>query len=142
MDKILKLGLYGLGVSAVLIGGAMAIFGSNAVVTFFNNLLGLFYSDGAITDLASPNVDSELRFYGIMFAFYGAILLQTAHDIERYFARVPPLLAVFALAGFARLIGYIIIGQPHMLFIVLMVIEFLLPAILIFCWYQQKRNVV
>ena len=140
MDKILKLGLYGLGVTAVLFGGAMAFFGSHAVFTLFNNLLGLFYSDGAITDLASPNVDSELRFCGIMFAFYGAILLQTAHGIERYFARIPLLLAVFALAGFSRLIGYIIIGKPNMLFIVLMVMELLLPAILIFCWHQQKRN--
>jgi len=38
--------------------------------------------------------------------------------------------------------GYVIIGKPHMLFIVLMVIEFLLPVILIFCWLQQKRNAV
>jgi len=140
MGMILKLGLYGLGIAALLIGGSMAVFGSNEVVTFFNNTFSLFYNDGPIADLATANVDSELRFYGVMFAFYGCILLQTAQNIDRYFTRIPFLLTTFALAGFARLIGFYIVGQPHTLFIVLMIVEFTLPAVLIICWYQQKRH--
>ena len=140
MDNIIKFGLFSLGIAAILIGGSIAIFGSNAVVTFFNGVLSLFYNDGEITDLASPNVDNELRFYGVMFAFYGLILVQTASDIKKYFARIPLLLTVFALAGLARLIGYLFVGKPQMLFIVLMAIEFTLPAILILCWYKRKKD--
>lgn len=140
MGMILKLGLYGLGTTALVFGVSMAVFGSNAVFTFFNSALSLFYNDGPIADLASPNVDSELRFCGVMFAFYGCILLQTAQNIGRYFTRIPFLLAAFALAGFARVIGFNILGKPHTLFTVLMILELTLPAVLIICWYQQKKH--
>ena len=143
MNHLLKLGLYGLGLSAILIGGSIALFGSHSVVTFFENALSIFYVSSPTTDLASPNVDSELRFYSVMFVFYGGVLVQTARNLELYSARVPLLLAVFFLAGVARLLGCVFVGVPQMLFLILMVIELTLPVILFICWLLRKpRNKV
>ena len=142
MDTVLKLGLYGLGIAAILIGGAMALVGPHAVGAFFNSMLSMVHDAGPVTDLAAPNVDSEMRFYGVMFVFYGGVLVLTARDIERTAARVPLLLAVFALAGLARLIGTLTIGKPHALFQLLMAIEFILPAILLVCWFGRRKKVV
>lgn len=139
MAKLLTAGLYVIGLSATLIGGPISIFGGDAVASFFNAVLNLIYSDGPIREFANANVDSELRFYGVWFAFYGLILIQTAQNIERYFTRVPILLLAFALAGLARVLGFIFTGRPHMLFTILMVIELVLPALLLICWYRHKK---
>lgn len=137
---LLLFGLYGLGLSGVLIGGAMALFGPHAVGTFFNVALGLSQSAGPVTDLASVNVESEMRFYALMFVFYGGVLIHTARHVEIHFKRVPLLLSVFFLAGVARLLGYVSVGKPHMLFITLMVIELGLPVLLLGLWWLQSRR--
>ena len=140
VETTLKLGLYFLGMAAICIGGSMALFGPHAVGTFFNTILNFVYDAGPLQDLDPVNVDSEMRFYAVMFVFYGGVLIQTVRDLDRYAARVPLLLGVFALAGTARLIGFLTTGQPHALFILLMSIEFALPAVLYVCWLGRKRN--
>lgn len=137
---LLLFGLYGLGISAMLIGCAMALFGPHAVGTFFNTGLGLETLAGPVTDLASANVDSEMRFYALMFVFYGGVLVQTAKDVDTHFKRVPLLLSIFFLAGSARSLGYVFTGKPHLLFIILMCVELGLPLFLLICWRLQKRS--
>ena len=137
---LLIIGLYGLGLSGVLIGSAMAIFGPYAVGTFFNVVLGLSKTHGPVTDLASVNVESEMRFYALMFVFYGSVLIHTAKDINIHYKRVPLLVSVFLLAGVARFIGYINVGTPHMLFVILMIIELGLPLLLLLLWALNSRQ--
>lgn len=138
---LLKFGLWGLGLSAILIGGALAFFGSHDVANFFANGIRLFHDVYVITDLASPNIESELRFFGMMFVFYGVALIQTVRDLDKYASRVPFLLAVFFLSGLARAKGYIDVGPPHALFTGLMGIELGLPVLLIILWkFRQKAH--
>ena len=136
----LKFGLYGLGLSAILIGSGLSIFGPEWVANFFNQTFGLIKLDGAITDLATVNIESELRFFGVMFAFYGAVLLWAARDYLGQFSMIPVLLLVFFLSGLARLLGYVTEGPPHLLFKVLMAIEIGLPIILWVCWLMERRR--
>jgi len=137
---LVKFGLWGLGASAVLIGSGLSLFGPEAVANFFNHTFGLINIDGPITDLASLNIESELRFFGMMFVFYGAVILWTLRDYETRYRMVPVLLGVFFLAGIARLIGFAVEGPPQLLFKVLMIIELGLPIILGLCWWADRKN--
>lgn len=59
-----------------------------------------------MTDLSSVNVDSEMRFYGIMFLFYGGCIIWMLRDYSARYRFVPFLMAVFFLAGIDRMIGF------------------------------------
>ena len=138
-DALLKLGLWGLGLSAIFIGSALAFFGSHDVANFFASGIRFFHDVDIIADLATPNVESELRFFGLMFVFYGGVLIHTVKRLDLYASRVPVLLGVFFLSGLARLKSYFEIGPPHNLFIGLMAIELGLPVLLFIFWkFRQK----
>ena len=116
------------------IGTAIVVFGINAVGQFFNALISILYNAGPLTELGAPNDDSELRFYSVFFVTYGVILFQTARDLARHGSRLPLLLGLFFLGGIARLLSYLTIGQPHALFMLLMIIELAMPPILYGLW--------
>lgn len=139
---LLKFGLWGLGISAILIGGGLSLFGSDTVASFFNHTFRLIKTDGPITDLATANVESELRFFGMMFVFYGASIIWVLRDYRARFKVVPILLSVFFLAGLGRLIGLIYEGVPHLLFGILMYIELGLPCLLMLLWLLDRRQLV
>jgi len=134
LQGLLKFGLLGLGLSGVLIGLSLSLFGSASVANFFVSALFLKETHGPITDLATPNIESELRFFGMMFAFYGGVVLWVLRDFAARHNWVPVLLGVFFLSGLARLWGYNAVGAPHRLFTILMAIELGLPVILGLCY--------
>ena len=138
-DILLKIGLWGLGLSAMLIGVALAFFGPYDVANFFASGIRFLHDVDRVTDLATPNIESELRFFGMMFVFYGAVIIQTVKQLDKYAPRVPFLLGVFFLAGLARLKSYFEIGPPHSLFIGLMVIELGLPVLLFIFWKLRRK---
>lgn len=137
---LLRFGLWGLGLSAIVIGSALALLGPDAVANFFAAGLAYIFNATPIADLSTPNIESELRFFGIMFVFFGGVLIQTVRQLDLYYARVPILLAVFFLAGLARVKGYLEVGEPHALFIGLMAIEIGLPIFLIILWKLRKAT--
>ena len=139
-EGILKFGLFGLGLSGVLIGLSLSIFGSDAVANFFVSMLLLKETHGPITDLGTANIESELRFFGMMFAFYGGMILWVLRNFIARTGFIPVLLGVFFLSGLARLWGYAQVGPPHMLFIILMTVELGLPLILGLCYWLIKRR--
>jgi len=139
---LLKFGLWGLGISAILIGCGLSLFGPDNVAGFFNQAFGLIKIDGPMTDLATPNIESELRFFGMMFAFYGSCILWVLRDYAGRFHMIPVLLSVFFLAGLGRLIGFVHEGVPHLLFQSLMYIELGLPLLLILFWVLDRRKLV
>jgi len=55
-DALLKLGLWGLGISAILIGGCMAFFESHAVANFFVEILRIVSDDSPITGFLKGNL--------------------------------------------------------------------------------------
>lgn len=137
----LKIGLWGLGLSAILIGAGLAFFGSHDVANFFASGIRLFHDVGRVTDLATPNIESELRFFGMMFVFYGGVMVHTVKRLDLYASRVPILLGVFFLAGLARLKSYFEIGPPNALFIGLMAIELGLPVLLFIFWKLRQKAI-
>ena len=135
---ILKAGLYFIGGAAILIGSAIVVFGIRLVGEFFSAVVNLVYAAGPITDLGSPNDDSELRFYAVFFAAFGVLMVQSARHLKKYSARIPLLLALFFAGGFARVISYIVVGPPHALFILLMGIELIAPPLLWLAWRKTS----
>jgi len=139
---LLKFGLFGFGLSSILIGLSLSVFGSDAVANFFVKTLFLTENHGPITDLATPNIESELRFFGILFAFFGGVFLWVLREFQNRMKFVPILLGIFFVTGLARLAGYVQVGPPHMLFIILMGVELGLPVILGFLYLGQRRQAI
>jgi len=110
------------------------------VFNFFRSMIGLFTQTPAIPEISTVDMDSEFRFYGVMFAFYGAVLIHTGRHFPKNFERIPVLISVFFLAGLARVISYLTMGKPHLLFIVLGVIEIVLPVIMLMLWFAYRRG--
>jgi len=140
MRAALKTGLYLIGIAGVLIGLSFILLGVNATGQLFNRLLSLFIDAPTLTGLDNPNAESELRFYSVFWIAYGLILIQTARDLSHHIKRVPWLLGLFFAGGTARLISYFAAGVPHLLFIILMLIELILPVILWLCWVKVRKT--
>lgn len=134
----LKFGLLFIGIAAIIIGLMFTALGVSTTGRIFNAILSVIHDGGAIQGLDTPNADSELRFYSVIFIGYGIIMVQTAQNLSRHIARVPFLLLLFFGGGTARLISLIMTGPPHSLFILLMGIELILPVLLGLCYLRAK----
>jgi hypothetical protein len=78
-----------------------------------------------------PSVDSELRFHAACYAGAGALLLWTVPRIETAGLIIRAVGVVVFIAGAARLLSLLTVGTPHTLYVVLMAIELVIPAVLI-----------
>ena len=140
-EKALKILLLVLGTTAVLIGSAIFLFGADRTAGFSNIIVSLLWPGvSSVKGLAGSNVDSELRFYAVFWIAYGVILVLTANDFLRHFKRVPVLLLLFFLGGIGRSISYYSVGAPHLLFLILLVIELAVPPVLFVLWLVVKRD--
>ncbi|MEP3891858.1 MAG: DUF4345 domain-containing protein [Hellea sp.] len=137
---ILKLGLYFIGIAGVIIGSMFIILGVDSTAKIFRSILSVVYMTPALTGLENVNAESELRFYSVFWIAYGAILIQTARDLKTHISRVPLLLGLFFAGGLARLAAYFTSGVPHTLFVVLMIVELVLPVILAIFWAGSKKK--
>ena len=137
---LLKLGLYFIGIAGVIIGTMFITIGVDPTAAIFQTILSIVYATPALAGLENVNAESELRFYSVFWIAYGAILIQTAHDLKAHISRVPLLLGLFFAGGLGRLTAYFTVGVPHILFVVLMIIELTLPVILVICWAGSKKT--
>jgi hypothetical protein len=111
------------------VGGAVAV-----LVGLLHVVLGPVVIPGSIP--VNATLDSEDRFFGAMFAAYGAALVWCVKDIEGKHKIVFYLvLAIFA-GGVARLISVAQAGLPHPFFLVMTAIELLVPPAV---WYMQAN---
>jgi hypothetical protein len=138
--RILQGGLAFIGGSAILIGLMFIGLGTARTAGLFNALLSFVHDGGPMKGVSHPNADSELRFYSVIWIGYGIVMVQTAQNLARHMVRVPFLLALFFGGGIARLISYLAVGQPHALFILLMVIELTLPLLLGGCFLKTRAQ--
>ncbi|MGE0486326.1 MAG: DUF4345 domain-containing protein [Gammaproteobacteria bacterium] len=90
--------------------------------------------------LAEPSLDSQNRFYGVAFAFYGVALYLCATDLARFRPVLVSALAVFFLAGCARLVAWAVHGAPAPLVIGLLATELVLPPLL-WLWLRRVMDV-
>ena len=78
---------------------------------------------------ADATVDSQERFYGALFAGYGAAWILAARQ-EPISANVIRLLAgTMFLGGAARVISWVDRGAPNWFYAVMMAVEFAVPAV-------------
>jgi len=139
--QIVRLSLFLLGLSAVGIGLSIIGLGPDKTVQFFARLIDMF--GGANTPIPgfnSVNVDNEFRFYAIFWVTYGGFLIQTSRNLTKFGKRMPLLLGLFFLGGLGRILSYLSMGPPHMLFNILMIIELTLPVMIYFLWRSTKTT--
>ena len=113
----------GLRTLLLVMGLVMVVTGLDSVVRGTGSILG--------AGPASTNVDNELRFYAAWYVGAGVLTLRASRHVERETFIVRWVGAVFFLGACARALGWIVEGRPHDGQIVLMVIEFVIPAVVI-----------
>jgi hypothetical protein len=137
----LRLLLAVLGLTAIGICLSILAFGSATTAGFFeaqfNALTG---SSHPLTGAWPATMDSELRFYAVFWGAYGIILLCVAHDLSDKLHLVPPLAALFFIAGIGRVVSYVAVGSPHPFFTFLMVTELLLPLVFLALWHRARSS--
>jgi hypothetical protein len=77
------------------------------------------------------SVDSEFRFFAAWYVVAGMLLLRAVPRVEREGRTIQAVAAGFALAAAGRVISVVAVGAPADLYLVLMVIEFILPLVIV-----------
>jgi hypothetical protein len=113
----------------------LALFGVvDIAIALAHIFVGPASSPGSIP--VNATMDSEDRFYAVLFAAYGAAILWCVRDIERKSAVVYFLMATFFVGGLARLISIAAVGLPNTFFIALTIVELVLPLLL--AWMMKR----
>lgn len=93
-----------------------------------------------VSGFAAANVDSEMRFYSVLWFAYGALALWVSRSLSARLIWLRLMLLIFFIGGIGRLISHVSVGAPHPLFSVLMWIELLLPTLLLPLSYLAPRR--
>ena len=140
---ILKIAFFLLGGAALVIGGLIFVIGPQVTGQIFVAALHVVSPDvSPIIALTGADIDSEMRFYSVLWMAYGAIALWIAQALPRRVVLLRIMLCLFLLGGIGRAISYFVVGAPHLLFIVLMWIEIVLPPVLLLLSFTNRRSSV
>jgi hypothetical protein len=82
-------------------------------------------------DDVSASVDSEMRFHAVWYAVVGALVLLSIRKMEDSTTLIRAVGAGVFLAGCSRIISIVVVGRPATTYVVLMVIELVLPFVVI-----------
>lgn len=95
--------------------------------------------DGSLpTALATlATLDSQNRFYGMVFALHAAVLWMAAADLARYAPLLRAQLLIFALGGLARLLSVAQLGWPSAPVCALLAVEIAAP-LLLWPWLRHQ----
>jgi len=117
-----------------LVAGCLHLFlGLNAEA-----LLGIKLPQETITN---AGLDSQNRFYGVTFMFYGVFLYLFATDISKYSLALKTLLCAVFFAGMARFISIYLYGSLPLLVKGLHLSEIIIPPIVFWCLVRiEKKN--
>jgi Domain of unknown function (DUF4345) len=96
-------------------------------------LLGARATD---TLLGDPVLDSQNRFYGVVFMGYGALLFLCATDVRRHATLFRILAGFIFLGGVARLLSMALRGVPSAPVVALTVVE--LAGIPLLLWWHAR----
>lgn len=107
-------------------------------VAFVAGLVTVFTgTDGMPGDSrATPNVESELRFYATFWTGFGVLALHAARRPERETTLLRALALFLFLAGLARALAWLATDRPDTPFLVLMALELTLPLFIV--WAQAR----
>ena len=114
----------------------VALFGAVcAAIGLAHVAIGPVVIPGSI--VVNATMDSEDRFYAILFVGYGATLVWCSRRLEERGGPFGWLLLVFFAGGIARLVSMWQAGLPHPLFQVLTTVELVLPIAL---WHAYRKT--
>lgn len=136
----LRIAFSALGSAALIIGGLIFLIGPAATGEIFTTMLRVFAPDAPPSvGLSGADVDSEMRFYAVLWMAYGGVALWVSRSIKERMRLLRWMLVIFWLGGIGRVISYFAVGAPHPLFILLMWIEVVLPIVLLALTYQSAK---
>jgi hypothetical protein len=137
---VLRIAFSLLGLAALVIGGMIFVIGPDATGQVFAAVLRVAVpGTPQLAGLVGADVDSEMRFYSVLWMTYGGVALWVVRDLPKRMALLRLMLGVFWLGGLGRVISYFAVGAPHPLFLVLMWIEIALPLVLIALSYKSAK---
>lgn len=138
---VLRVAFSLLGLAALAIGVMIFVLGPSVTAGVFATILGAIAQTPPDVDgLAGPNIDSEMRFYSVLWIAYGALAIWVSRSVTSRVIWLRLMLVVFLLGGVGRVISHVLVGAPHLLFSVLMWIELVLPTIMIGLSYALPRR--
>lgn len=77
----------------------------------------------------NATMDSDLRFYNVLFAAYGAAFVWVARDVGGRTRALTLLNALFFAGGAARLLAWAASGIPSAFYVAMIPVELILPLI-------------
>lgn len=137
---VLKWLMFALGASALLIGGSIFLAGATFTAHVAETATNALAGGTGLTPPFSPTVESELRFYSVLWMAYGGLLIWAARGLAARLAWVPPLAGLFFLGGVGRAIAYAVDGPPHAAFVQLMAVELALPLVFLGLWRVARTK--
>jgi hypothetical protein len=102
------------GAACVLIGLAHLLIGAPSII-----------GGGPV----NATIDSDLRFYAVLFIGFGAGFVWAAADLPNRAATVHVLGGLFLVGGLARLLAVWQTGVPHVFYVAMIPVELVVPVI-------------
>jgi Domain of unknown function (DUF4345) len=96
------------------IGVAHLLFGSSSII-----------GGGSV----NATIDSDLRFYALLFIAYGLVFVWCAADIDQRAPVVNVLGVIFFAGGLARLLAWAVSGRPNWFYVLMIPVELLIPLV-------------
>ncbi|MCU1645922.1 MAG: putative rane protein [Nocardia sp.] len=114
MRQILRIWLAIFGVACVGIAVAHLLFGSSTII-----------GGGTV----NATIDSDMRFYAVLFLAYGLAVLWCVRDIETKALPINLLSLIFFAGGLARALAWIATGQPNWFYVLMTPVELVVPVV-------------
>lgn len=77
----------------------------------------------------NATIDSDMRFYAVLFAAYGLALAWCAREVETKETPINLLGLIFFVGGLARLLAWAVTGEPNWFYIVMIPVELVIPIV-------------
>lgn len=113
-----------------------------AIVPIVTGTMTVLGGSNIVPEGGSPSasVESELRFFAVWWIGAGLVLAWIAGDVLQRGRELRVLCVLLFLGGIARALALLDAGSPAPLFVVLMVVELVLPVVLVLWQKRVARN--
>jgi hypothetical protein len=114
MKRVTEIWLIAFGFICAGIGLSHLLFGTSTII-----------GGGSV----NATIDSDMRFYALLFAAYGLVFVWCAVDIAERGRVANVLGAIFFAGGLARLLAWTATGQPNWFYVVMIPVELIVPLV-------------